>query len=501
MSAALTVQPRHLDLPLGALFSPIEMQIGPSTSQAEYQKLGAGLRKLDNASELWTADFSLFGVRTWGKEQGLQLAHDATGLSKFFLYKTSFVAARFTPEHRLPGYKYSAYRELMPFPPEWAYAFLSRHVGEKLSSRSLRALAVKEFGSEPYKTKQPKKRNVSIRCELYARLAQHSPSQKVATFIENICEEWLRHREGPPLTQTERNQRYRERHPDYLRWSAEQWREYRKTHPRPAATTYHDNLNVRRPEPVVDEEPSIEDIEAAIRARNPRRNGGNEPDATCPSPQPSAAPNWRPFSEAREYVRSLKLSGCAAWYVWSRSRRPVDIPARPRWIYKDSGWDGFPDWLGCPTPAERAAARAQARAEKRSEREQERAAKREAAQAAKKAELEQKRATYEERRRQQIAAGAKPIPVKKHKQRKGPLRLQWTECRPGKSFLDSENGAAQFLGRGSEKAQKFYSEADAIAAEQRHFDEKGFRERVIHCDVCQCWHVQHIFTSEVRQRA
>jgi hypothetical protein len=445
MSSALVAQPRSLDLPLGALFSPTEMQIGPSTSRAEYHKLGAGLRKLDNASELWTADFSLFGLRTWGKEQGLQLAHDATGLSKFFLYKSSFVAARFTPEHRLPGYKYSAYRELMPFPPEWAYVFLSRHVSEKLSSRSLRALAVKEFGSEPYKTKQPKKRNVSIRCELYVRLAQHSPSQKVATFIEKICEEWLRHREGPPLTQTERNQRYRERHPYYPRWSAEQWREYRQTHPRPASTTYHDNLNVLRPEPVVDEEPSIEDIEAAIRARNSRRNGGNEPDATCPSPQPNAAPETpKPNAETRSQSEQARETKRAA----KTARREA----------------------------------------------------REAAQVAKKAELEQKRATYEERRRQQIAAGAKPIPVKRHKQRKGPLRLQWTECRPGKSFLDSENGAAQFLGRGSEKAHKFYSEADAIAAEQRHFDEKGFRERVIHCGVCQCWHVQHIFTSEVRRR-
>ena len=394
MSSALTVSPRSLDLPLGALFSPTEMQIGPSTSQAEYQKLGAGLRKLDNASELWTADFSLFGLRTWGKEQGLQLAHDATGLSKFFLYKTSFVAARFAPEHRLPGYKYSAYRELMPFPPEWAYEFLARHAGEKLSSKSLRALAVKEFGSEPYKAKQPKKRNVSIRCELYARLAQHSPSQKVASFIEQILGDWIRHREGPPLTDAEKQQRYRERHPG-CGWSAERWRAYRAEH-KPAATTYHDNLNVSRPEPVVDEEPSIDDIEAAIRARNSRRNVDPAPDATQTQPQ-----------------------------------API-VPETPK-----------PD--------------------------------------------------YAARRQQQIAAGAKKIEPKP--ERKFKLRLQWTECRPGKSYLDSEKGPAQFRGKGSEYPHKFFSEADAIAAEQRCFEERGYRELVVRCEECKCWHVRHRYSS------
>jgi hypothetical protein len=380
------------------------MQIGPSTSQAEYQKLGAGLRKLDNASELWTADFSLFGVRTWGKEQGLQLAHDATELSKFFLYKTSFVAARFTPEHRLPGYKYSAYRELMPFPPEWAYAFLTRHGGEKLSSRSLRALAVKEFGEEPYKAKQPKKRNVSIRSEIYARLAQHSASQKVASFIEQILGDWLRRVEGPPLTNAEKQQRYRERHPGRNAIIQKRWRDKQG---KPAATTYHDNLNVSRTEPGVDEEPSIDDIEAAIRARDAQKDvvgacPSDSPavDDSIPSPHPSAAPE---------------------------------------------------------TP----------------------------------------RPTYEERRKAQYTARVQPVPKKrrerarKYRGQTHALRLQWVPC----SKKSSGDGAVR--GANSQRADCFPTLEDAQAAEEKYFQEKGYRNEIVYCIVpCGAYHVKHAYSGE-----
>jgi hypothetical protein len=382
MSSALVAQPRSLDLPLGALFSPIEMQIGPSTSQAEYQKLGAGLRKLDNASELWTADFSLFGVRTWGKEQGLQLAHDATGLSKFFLYKTSFVAARFTPEHRLPGYKYSAYRELMPFPPEWAYAFLTRHGGEKLSSRSLRALAVKEFGEEPYKAKQPKKRNVSIRSEIYARLAQHSASQKVASFIEQILEDWLRHSEGPPLTNAEKQRRYRERHPGRNAEIQKRWREQQG---KPAATTYHDDK---------------QHSEVSKVPVGARPSSGNDKQSTSAQPPTPAAPE---------------------------------------------------------TP----------------------------------------RPTYEERRKAQYAAGVQPVPKKrrvrarKYRMQTHALRLQWVPC----SKKSSGDGAVR--GANSQRADCFPTLEDAQAAEEKYFQEKGYRNEIIYCVVpCGAYHVKHAYSRE-----
>lgn len=57
--------------------------------------------------------------------------------------------------------------------------------------------------------------------------------------------------------------------------------------------------------------------------------------------------NWRPFEEARDFVRTLCLENHQAWNAYSKSgRRPPDIPGNPNKIYKNSGWNGSPDWLG-----------------------------------------------------------------------------------------------------------------------------------------------------------
>ena len=56
--------------------------------------------------------------------------------------------------------------------------------------------------------------------------------------------------------------------------------------------------------------------------------------------------NWRPFEEARSYVRSLGLKGTADWLQWRKSgERPPDIPTNPNTIYKDE-WTSMGDWLG-----------------------------------------------------------------------------------------------------------------------------------------------------------
>jgi hypothetical protein len=55
---------------------------------------------------------------------------------------------------------------------------------------------------------------------------------------------------------------------------------------------------------------------------------------------------YRPFEEAREFVRRLGLKSTTEWYEYSRSgKRPKDIPSNPNRIYKDQGWAGYPDWL------------------------------------------------------------------------------------------------------------------------------------------------------------
>jgi hypothetical protein len=56
---------------------------------------------------------------------------------------------------------------------------------------------------------------------------------------------------------------------------------------------------------------------------------------------------WRPFEEARAYVRSLGLKNTLAWQMWAKSgRRPKDIPSHPWSVYRQSGWINMGDWLG-----------------------------------------------------------------------------------------------------------------------------------------------------------
>ncbi len=53
------------------------------------------------------------------------------------------------------------------------------------------------------------------------------------------------------------------------------------------------------------------------------------------------------FSEARDYVRTLKLKSNKEWRIYSKSGgRPDNIPGSPEKKYKDKGWKGFKDWLG-----------------------------------------------------------------------------------------------------------------------------------------------------------
>jgi 3-mercaptopyruvate sulfurtransferase SseA len=56
---------------------------------------------------------------------------------------------------------------------------------------------------------------------------------------------------------------------------------------------------------------------------------------------------WRPFNEARAFVRSLKLKSQAEWFTYCRlGRKPLDIPTLPSDVYADQGWISMVDWLG-----------------------------------------------------------------------------------------------------------------------------------------------------------
>ena len=61
---------------------------------------------------------------------------------------------------------------------------------------------------------------------------------------------------------------------------------------------------------------------------------------------------YKPFNEARAFVRNLGLKSQKEWENYKSSgSRPIDIPAHPRTTYKDEGWTGIGDWLGTGTIA------------------------------------------------------------------------------------------------------------------------------------------------------
>jgi hypothetical protein len=61
---------------------------------------------------------------------------------------------------------------------------------------------------------------------------------------------------------------------------------------------------------------------------------------------------YRPFREARAFVRKLKLKSGMEWKLFckgemqTKGRLPDDMPACPNQTYPDRGWKGMGDWLG-----------------------------------------------------------------------------------------------------------------------------------------------------------
>jgi hypothetical protein len=171
----------------GAMFSPVELVIGPSTSAEEYQRIGKAICSIGNADDLWKCDFALWGMNKFGSDDGLQLASDATGLSKTFLKRSARIAERFGPSRRFPNMTREHYRGLCCFPVEWLDTWLPTVAEKGFGARTLRALAVEAFGSDPKAGyAKNKKRSVALPETLFARLKECSPIPKVAVFVEQI---------------------------------------------------------------------------------------------------------------------------------------------------------------------------------------------------------------------------------------------------------------------------------------------------------------------------
>lgn len=62
--------------------------------------------------------------------------------------------------------------------------------------------------------------------------------------------------------------------------------------------------------------------------------------------------SWKPFSEAREFARTLGLSTIFEWAhycypgIAGKPPRPPDIPTDPQRVYRGHGWVSYSDWLG-----------------------------------------------------------------------------------------------------------------------------------------------------------
>ena len=55
---------------------------------------------------------------------------------------------------------------------------------------------------------------------------------------------------------------------------------------------------------------------------------------------------YRPFKEARKFVRSLGFKNTKEWHTYVKSgEKPKDIPSNPQKVY-EKDWKGFGDWLG-----------------------------------------------------------------------------------------------------------------------------------------------------------
>src|SRR5271156_30192 len=105
MSTALTIKRQSLaslSVP-GAMFSPTELVIGSSTSPDEYRRIGKALVAIKDADELWQCDYAYEGMKRYGADAGLQLAHEATGLSLVHLKRCARIAEVFTSERRHPN--------------------------------------------------------------------------------------------------------------------------------------------------------------------------------------------------------------------------------------------------------------------------------------------------------------------------------------------------------------------------------------------------------------
>jgi hypothetical protein len=56
--------------------------------------------------------------------------------------------------------------------------------------------------------------------------------------------------------------------------------------------------------------------------------------------------NFLSFEAAKKYVQKFNLKTKRHWDLWSKTKRPSNIPSTPQVTYANQGWKGIPDFLG-----------------------------------------------------------------------------------------------------------------------------------------------------------
>lgn len=103
------------------------------------------------------------------------------------------------------------------------------------------------------------------------------------------------------------------------------------------------------------------------------------------------------------------------------------------------------------------------------------------------------RPSYAERRKQQIAAGAPPIPPRLHKfstrPKKEAVRIAWVDCEP-RTYVESNEGEVRQLSKGPQPTN-FKTEEDAMKANELFKESHGYAEQIEFCRVHSAFHLRH----------
>jgi hypothetical protein len=195
----------------GAFFSPTELVIEAGLSEREWMELGNALAKVCQSANWWIGDFIQYGFRTYGKSATYDLAQQATGYTRTFLYTCASTAKRFGPEKRIPELSFYHHMRAVSFPDDVVDKLLPEAAQLGLTAHQMLTLGREEYGVGQKKMRFLRKKVViHLWTETYTRLLERADGMKPSHFIAQILEEYLT---GKPV----------ERYPNGIKTRA--WRE------------------------------------------------------------------------------------------------------------------------------------------------------------------------------------------------------------------------------------------------------------------------------------